>query len=318
MKRILLFSFILLLNASFMFAGNSSKKNKKKEKASVTVLTNQTDSVSYAAGVQATEGLIPFIQQSYKVDTAYMADFVAGYQEAIKTAASPKGKAYATGMLIAQMVNDRILPGTKENFESVTPNLEETFFNKGFTDALIKNSSIFDLKKAQTYTTDILSGAGKRWLAENAKKPGVTVLPDGLQYKVLVQGDGPVPKPRDEVEVIYEGRTIDGKVFDSTVSHGSSTDKFRADGLIKGWTEALTRMPSGSKWELYVPEELAYGSRRAGKIPPYSTLIFDLELKGIVTPKAETDVTPATPENTKTAALSKPSAKKRTKKNNKK
>ncbi|MCH3994940.1 MAG: FKBP-type peptidyl-prolyl cis-trans isomerase [Prevotella sp.] len=301
MKRIVLFSFILLLNASFAFAGNGPKKNKNKKKGTpaVTIPANKTDSLSYAAGIEATDGLIPFIQQSYKVDTAYMADFIAGYQEAMKTAGTPKGKAYITGMQIAQMVNDRILPGTKENYKSVTSDLNETFFNNGFTDALAKNTSVFDTKKAKAYTTDILSGAGEHWLAENAKKPGVTVLPDGLQYKVLVPGNGPIPKPSDEVEVVYEGRTIDGKVFDSTTNHGNKTDKFRADGLIKGWTEALTKMPTGSKWEIYVPQELAYGSRRAGQIPPYSTLIFDLELKGIVTPQADKNVTPATPGNTK-------------------
>ena len=318
MKRIILFSFILLLNASFAFAGNHSKKDKKEAKASVAIPATAVDSISYAAGMEATDGLIPFIQQSYKVDTTCMADFIAGYQEAMKTATSPKGKAYVTGMLIAQMVNDRILPGTKENFKSAVPDLKEDFFNKGFTDALAKNTSIFDAKKAKDYTTKVLSSAGELWLSANAKKPGVQVMPDGLQYKILVQGNGPVPKPSDEVEVVYEGRTIDGKVFDSTEKHGSKSDKFRADGLIKGWTEALTHMPTGSKWEIYVPQELAYGSRRAGEIPPYSALIFDLELKDIVTPPAKTEATPATPEKTKSVATSKtPSTKKVSKKKKK-
>ena len=124
MKRIILFSFILLLNASFAFAGNHSKKDKKEAKASVAIPATAVDSISYAAGMEATNGLIPFIQQSYKVDTTYMTDFIAGYQEAMKTATSPKGKAYVTGMLIAQMVNDRILPGTKENFKSAVPDLK--------------------------------------------------------------------------------------------------------------------------------------------------------------------------------------------------
>ena len=89
-----------------------------------------------------------------------------------------------------------------------------------------------------------MAGAGEKFLAANAKKPGVKVLPSGLQYKVITEGHGEVPKASDEVEVIYEGRLIDGTVFDATSKHGGSkTDKFRANGLIKGWTEALTLMP---------------------------------------------------------------------------
>ncbi len=99
-----------------------------------------------------------------------------------------------------------------------------------------------------------LAGAGEKFLAENAKKPGVKVLPSGLQYKVIKDGQGEVPKATDEVEVIYEGRLIDGTVFDATSKHGGAkTDKFRAGNLIKGWTEALTTMPVGSKWQLYIP-----------------------------------------------------------------
>ena len=103
-----------------------------------------------------------------------------------------------------------------------------------------------------------------------------------------IEAHGEVPKASDEVEVIYEGRLIDGTVFDATSKHGGSkTDKFRANGLIKGWTEALTLMPVGSKWQLYIPYELAYGERQAGQIPPYSTLVFDLELVSIVKPEVK-------------------------------
>ena len=113
------------------------------------------------------------------------------------------------------------------------------------------------------------------------------VLPSGLQYKVITEGHGEVPKASDEVEVIYEGRLIDGTVFDSTKKHGQQSDKFNAGNLIKGWTEALTTMPVGSKWQIYIPQELAYGARQAGQIPPYSTLVFDLELVSIVKPEVK-------------------------------
>ena len=98
---------------------------------------------------------------------------------------------------------------------------------------------------------------------------------------MLRQGDGEVPQKTDRVKVHYEGRLIDGTVFDASSKHGTEHASFRADQVIKGWTEALTMMPVGSKWQLYIPQELAYGERQAGQIPPYSTLIFDVELVGI-------------------------------------
>ena len=122
--------------------------------------------------------------------------------------------------------------------------------------------------------------AGEQFLAENAKKEGVITTPSGLQYKVFKQGDGQVPQMTDKVKVHYEGRLIDGTVFDSSIQRGKPAT-FQPTQVIKGWTEALTMMPIGSKWQLYIPQELGYGPHQAGQIPPYSTLIFDVELIGI-------------------------------------
>ena len=122
---------------------------------------------------------------------------------------------------------------------------------------------------------------GEKFLKENAKHKGVITLPSGLQYRVLRKGKGPTPKEDDMVTVKYEGRLIDGTVFDSSYKRTPQTNDFRPKQLIKGWTEALMLMPVGSKWEIYVPQELAYGERQAGKIPPYSTLIFIMELDAI-------------------------------------
>ena len=128
--------------------------------------------------------------------------------------------------------------------------------------------------------------AAQKKLAKK-KKSGITVLPSGLMYKVLVKGDGPVAKTTDKVKVNYEGRLIDGTVFDSTEKHGGEPATFAPNQVIKGWTEALTLMPVGSKWQLYIPQELAYGSRDAGEIKPFSALIFDVEVLGIEEPKKE-------------------------------
>ena len=136
--------------------------------------------------------------------------------------------------------------------------------------------------------------AGEEFLKENAKKDGVFVLPSGLQYKVLKQGTGAVPSLNDKVLVNYEGRLIDGTVFDASANHGDKPAEFRPTDVIKGWTEALTMMPVGSKWQVYIPYDIAYGSREAGQIKPYSALIFDIELVGIVYDKPEAN------KNTKT------------------
>ena len=288
MKKYLMIALVLVASASLFTASAAKKKNVKK--VTPVVLATESDSLSYAAGVHATRGLIPFIQQSYKVDTAYMADFIRGYEEAIAKANTPQGTAYIVGMQIAQMVNQRILPGTREELKSAKDSIDAAMFSRGFVAALANDTTLFSVKKAGEFKTQILAGAGEKFLAANAKKPGVKVLPSGLQYKVIKAGQGEVPKATDEVEVIYEGRLIDGTVFDATSKHGGAkTDKFRAGNLIKGWTEALTTMPVGSKWQLYIPYELAYGERQAGQIPPYSTLIFDLELVSIVKPEVKAE-----------------------------
>lgn len=128
----------------------------------------------------------------------------------------------------------------------------------------------------------LLMQEGLDFLAENGKKPGITTTASGLQYEVLTMGSGDKPKATDQVTTHYEGRLIDGTVFDSSYKRGQPAT-FPLNGVIRGWTEALQLMPEGSKFRLYIPQELAYGPRGAGSmIKPYSTLIFDVELITIV------------------------------------
>ena len=123
--------------------------------------------------------------------------------------------------------------------------------------------------------------AEETYLAENATKEGVVSLPSGLQYKVITPGDGPSPLKTDKVKVHYKGTLTDGTVFDSSYDLGQPAS-FNVSGVIKGWTEALLLMQVGSKWELTIPSILGYGTRgRGGKIPPNSTLLFEVELLGI-------------------------------------
>ncbi len=122
---------------------------------------------------------------------------------------------------------------------------------------------------------------GEAFLAANKTKEGVQTLPDGLQYKILQQGNGPKPTANDTVTVNYRGTLINGKEFDSSYKRGQPIS-FPVSGVIKGWTEALQLMPVGSKWQLYIPSDLAYGDQGAGAdIGPGQTLIFDVELLGI-------------------------------------
>lgn len=120
--------------------------------------------------------------------------------------------------------------------------------------------------------------SGETFLAENAKKEGVTTLPSGLQYQVITEGTGKKPSATDRVQCHYEGTLIDGTIFDSSIKRGEPA-VFGVNQVIKGWVEALQLMQEGAKWRLYIPYDMAYGEHGAGEmIPPYSTLIFDVEL----------------------------------------
>lgn len=122
--------------------------------------------------------------------------------------------------------------------------------------------------------------AGENFLAENKTQEGIVTTESGLQYKIIKNGNGPKPTATNKVKVHYKGTLIDGQVFDSSIDRGEPA-VFPVGGVIKGWTEALLLMPVGSKWQLYIPQDLAYGERDMQTIPPFSTLIFDVELISI-------------------------------------
>lgn len=158
--------------------------------------------------------------------------------------------------------------------------VEMPYSNEEMQDAFQEINNRMQAKEAEQSKT--LAAAGEAFLAENAKKPGITVTASGLQYEVITQGTGAIPTKTSKVKTHYHGTLIDGTVFDSSVNRGQPID-FPVNGVIAGWTEALQLMPVGSKWRLYVPQQLAYGERGAGaSIKPYSALIFDVELIDIV------------------------------------
>lgn len=298
MKKTIVLALALVVSASFSPVEAMKKKNKEVViPAQPVELNSSSDSLSYAAGVALTNGLIPYLLQQ-KMDTTMMADFVRGLREGMQTAGDPKQQAYMIGLDIARQVNERMLPGITEEFKDSPDSIISDLLCRGFVDGIEGDSTVFTYDAAQQFFTkkraadkiakeNKLYGptreAGEQFLKENAKKDSVIVLPSGLQYKVLVKGDGEVPLENQKVQVNYEGRLIDGTVFDASSKHGDKPAELTPTQVIKGWTEALTMMPVGSKWQLYIPYYLAYGERGAGdQIKPYSALIFDVELVGIV------------------------------------
>jgi len=300
MKKIFLLAIAVVACATFNTAeaakkNKKSKKNKTEAKAPVKMVT-ASDSISYAAGVAMTNGLLPYLINNQGVDTAYMADFVRGFNDIVANGDNPQMKAYAAGMAIANQVKGQMLGGLQGEFAGTPDSISKENFFRGFTDALTGDTtvmkqadaeSLFAKKSAEARAAKqerefgANRDAGRKFLAENKTKPGVQTTASGLQYKVLTKGEGAVPKATDRVMVHYEGRLVDGTVFDASSKHGSEPMVFGANQVIKGWTEALCMMPVGSKWELYIPYELAYGERNAGMIKPYSMLIFTVELVGI-------------------------------------
>ena len=300
MKKVVLLALAVVASASFCTV-DAKKKKKEEVKAEPVVapveLKSSSDSVSYAAGMSITNGLMPFLQQQHGLDSASIGFFLKSFEETINAGDSPEAKARIAGVEIASQVRGRMLPGISGEFKDSPDSIITDLFFRGFIDAMKQDSTHFNQTAAEAYfkqkqeidqkaKEERLYGpnrdAGIQFLKENAKKEGVITTPSGLQYKVLVQGDGQVPQRTDKVQVHYEGRLIDGTVFDASRKHGDKPSEFRADQVIKGWTEALTMMPVGSKWQLFIPQELAYGERNTGSIKPFSTLIFDVELLGIV------------------------------------
>ena len=301
MKKILFMTLLLAVAVSTMAAGGKKKVNKKNANCTEECVKLQTssDSTSYAAGYAATEGLMQYLTQRLNVDTAHINDFLRGFREALAKVNDPAFSAYVAGNNIAEQATKQILPGMSRELVGTDDSISAKPFFAGFIAGVKQDTTVFKADQArnriQTKNTAaretrnrIYKKENEEWLANNKTKEGVVTLPSGLQYKVIKEGNGPKPKSTDEVEVIYEGKTINGKTFDATKNHGGrKTDSFRCDQVIKGWTEALTSMNVGSKWEIYIPQELAYGSREAGEIKPYSTLIFIVELVGIKAPEAK-------------------------------
>lgn len=170
---------------------------------------------------------------------------------------------------------DAVIAGIRDAFSGAASQVSPEDLNASF--AVIRDRMQAEAQRK----AEAAAGEGKAFLAENAKREGVTTLASGLQYEVLTAGDGAKPGLDAQVRTHYHGTLIDGTVFDSSYQRGQPAE-FPVGGVIAGWTEALQLMGVGSKWRLYVPSELAYGAQGVGSIPPHSVLVFDVELLAVL------------------------------------
>jgi len=272
----------------FTACGNSTPKANMK---------TDIDTLSYAIGVAQTEGLKGYLTHNVGVDTAYIDEFLKGVIDGANSGDDKKKAAYYAGIQVGQQFGNQMVKGVNYqlfmNDSTKTISLENVL--AGFVDGAKNRPTLIEKAKAgevanqkmmdiRAKSMESLYGPnkaeGEKFLAENAKKEGVKTLESGVQYKVIKAGNGPIPADTSVVKVNYEGRLINGDVFDSSYKKNQPAT-FPVNQVIKGWTEALVHMPVGSVWEIYIPQELAYGSRESGLIKPFSALIFKVELLSI-------------------------------------
>jgi len=293
-------------------------------KSSIFVLTILATGATLWSSAQAQQAPAPTAQNPPAPTANKPAPAKSGQTSAAKTPAplalkTPKDKvSYSIGMNIGKSIKrdnvevdpDLLLRGLKDVLGGATPLMTDQEAESTLT--ALQN----DLRKKQDQEKQQVAETNKKegdaFLAANKTKDGVVTLPSGLQYKILQEGTGPKPTAADTVTVNYRGTLLDGTEFDSSFKRDQPAS-FPVGGIIKGWTEALLLMPVGSKWQLFIPADLAYGPRQAGPtIGPNSTLVFEVELLSIqpkAAPAPAASPTPPTaqhPANTSPASTPTP------------
>lgn len=261
-------------------------------------LKTDLDSLSYFFGMSRTDGIVNYLTLQAGVDTSYLDDFCKGFKEGAKHY-SPKDMAYLEGMRIAHMINNQWIKSLNQDIflGDSSRSINQYLILSGFYQG-IKNLDDNRNMQLQVYCQILLDrvkedyrkerfgdliAAGEKLLADNKNKSEIVTTASGLQYRIITEGTGAIPDDQAKVKVNYRGTLVDGTEFDSSYKNNAPAS-FRVNGVIRGWTEALLLMPVGSKWELFIPQELAYGSvGQLPKIPPFATLIFEVELLDIET-----------------------------------
>ena len=285
MKKFMFMAVMAIAAVAITSCGNSTPKAN---------LKSDIDSMSYAIGMAQTQGLKEYLVDRLGVDTANMAQFIKGLNEGANAGDDKKKAAYYAGIQIGQQISNQMIKGiNREVFgDDSTQTISLKNFMAGFISGTTGKKGLMTVEQAQQLAQDKMRQvkakamentygpnkiAGEKFRAENAKKEGVKTLKSGVQYKVIKEGTGAIPSDTSKVKVHYEGRTIDGNVFDSSYKRGEPVE-LRCNQTMKGWTDAMVHMPAGSTWEVYIPQELAYGEREQSSIKPFSVLIFKIEL----------------------------------------
>ena len=288
MKKFSFMATLAIVAAGMVSCGKSTPKAN---------LKSDVDTLSYAIGMAQTQGLKEYLVERMDVDTTYMKEFIKGLNEGANAGDDKKKAAYYAGIQIGQQISNIMMKNiNREVFgNDSTKTISLKNFMAGFVSGVTGKNGLMTAEQAgQTAQTKMQQmkaeqmmkqygpnkEKGEKFLAENAKKEGVKTLPSGVQYKVIKEGSGAIPADTSKVKVNYEGRTIDGKVFDSSYKRYHPLT-LRCNQTIMGWTDAMVHMPVGSVWEVYIPQNLAYGEREQGEIKPFSVLIFKIELLGI-------------------------------------
>ena len=259
-------------------------------------LKSDIDTLSYAIGMSQTQGLKDYLVMRMGVDTTYIDDFLKGFYESVQAGDNKKKAAYYAGLQIGQQVSQGMVKNINQMIfgEDSTQTVNEKNIYAGFMAAVAGKFDIMTLDSANNYVQthmDAIQNAvkekkyaenrenGEKFMAEIAKKDGVKELGNGVYYEVLTEGNGEVAADTCRVKVHYEGTLIDGTVFDSNMERDPTV--FGASQVIPGFKAALTTMPVGSKWKVYIPQDQAYGAQDMGNIKPFSALIFTIDLISI-------------------------------------
>ena len=256
-------------------------------------LNTNVDSLTNYLGIAQAEGLKSYMQYQLQVDSVYQDEFIKGMIEGATQKDDPKQAAYMKGLDVGKQIKDMAENLSTEVYKNDSTkkvpvkNLLAGIISglKGETD-MTADSAYNEFQKLLAPIQEANSlaqwadqkKANEDFLAENATKEGVVVLPSGVQYKVITEGTGAMPTDSTIVRCHYEGRLIDGTVFDSSYKREEPFEvNLAMPRVIPGWVEVLKLMPAGSKWEVYIPQEQGYGKQDMGEIKPYSTLIFTIE-----------------------------------------
>lgn len=260
-------------------------------------LKSDLDTLSYAFGIAQTQGLKEYLTMRMDVDTTYIDEFIKGLNEAANAGDNKKKAAYYAGLQIGQQISQQMIKGINYEIfgEDSTQTISLKNFMAGFISGTTGKNALMTTDEASATAQSMMQTVKARvmeekygdwkkecedYMAKIAKKEGIKELGDGIYYEVLTEGNGPVPADTCRVSVNYEGKLLNDTIFDSSYERKEPA-KFMVKQVIPGWQKALTNMPVGSTWMVYIPQEQAYGERDGGKIPPFSCLIFKIEMLGI-------------------------------------